>query len=77
MKVQIDYICETKKKLTKSQIYEIIRHTNSKACGICDAIRLLGYEVRNDGGLIVTDEYMNKLFALEQSAKIEMEKENH
>ena len=65
------------KKLTKSQIYEIIRHTNSKACGICDAIRFLGYEVRNDGGLIVTDEYMNKLFALEQSAKIEMEKENH
>ena len=62
-------------KLTKSEIYESIKHTHSRACGLCDAIRLLGYEVRDDG-VIVTDEYMHKLFALEQSAETEKKKEN-
>lgn len=63
-------------KLTKSEIYESIKNTHSRACGLCDAIRLLGYEVRNDDGVIVTDEYMHKLFALEQSAETEKKKEN-
>lgn len=61
--------------IAKEQKYESIKHIGARACGVCDVIRELGYDVRNEQGAMLTKRDMNKLFALEQSNQIEMEKQ--
>lgn len=61
--------------LTLERRYECIKHTMSRACGIIDAINILGYDVRGADGQRVTDKPYGKLFYLEQAAEIELRKE--
>lgn len=58
------------KTISVEQKQKTIHHIDARACGICDAIRLLGYEVY-DGNIDVTRKPMGKLFALCQRVDLE------
>lgn len=64
-------------KLDLHQKQTSIHHLSARACGICDAIRVLGYEIRNADDSLSIQEPMNKFFFLEQSIDIEVRKQTN
>ena len=53
---------------------EMINHLEARACGLCDAIRILGYEIRTADGDIATSSMMSEFFYYSQMTRIAIRK---
>ena len=53
---------------------EMISHMEARACGLCDAIRVLGYEIRTPDGDVATSSMISEFFHYSQMVKVAINK---
>lgn len=58
--------------LTLEQRYKSVTHLGARIAGMDDVLRLLGYDVRDDKGMLVTAKYT--LFSAREALLIELKK---
>ena len=59
--------------LTLEQRYESVNHLDARICGMCDVLNALGYEIRDDQGLLVTSKI--SLFGVVERLRCEISRQ--